>query len=128
MIKRKENLQFSEEMYFLSKFRVFLFDSWDRTSSFDSFVTVFFSINPGWISISSSYICFRFTSDIRWWFGHKSVVRRSVMKRRNKNLDMYKMAVCLYFIIVPEVSKLYKGDNSTISFGHITYVWMFIHF
>ena len=33
------------------------------------------------------------------------------MKRWNENLDMFKMAACLYFIILSEVSKLYKGDK-----------------
>ena len=37
------------------------------------------------------------------------------MKRRNKNLDMYKIA-WLYFIIMLEVSKFYMGDNSTSPF------------
>ena len=43
------------------------------------------------------------------------------MKRRNENLDMYKMTTCLYFNIIPKDTKLYKGDNSTDYIGQVFY-------
>ena len=43
------------------------------------------------------------------------------MKRQNENLDMYKIAACLYSNIIPEVSKLYKGDNSKLRDSAIDY-------